>query len=104
MKLERERDIPAFKGKNWRERMILRNQAEERDPMILRLRFLNYFLIVMPILDLSQWLGDSFFPHSRLLASIVIYVVFGLPIFMLFYSLCIIPRIRKALEDTKSSA
>jgi hypothetical protein len=104
MKLERERDIPAFKGKGWRKRMVLRNQARERDPWILRLQMLSYCLLVVPALFLSQWVEARFFPNS-LLAFSVIYIVLSLPAYMLFYALFIIPRIRRALEsDVKPSA
>jgi hypothetical protein len=101
MKLERERDIPAFKGKSWRERMVLRHQAEERDPWILRLRFLIYLLCFLPPFILPAWLG---FRVSSL-ALFAVYMVLSLPISILFYALVITPRIRRALEsDAKPSA
>jgi hypothetical protein len=104
MKLERERDIPAFKGKSWRERWGLRNQAEERDPWILRLKLLLYFLILSPTCMLAVWFADRFFPHQFFLVSFGIVVLLS-PIHQLFYSLYITPRIRRALEsEVKPSA
>jgi hypothetical protein len=101
MKLERERDIPAFKGKSWRERIALRNQAKERDSWIVPLQLLVYFLCVVPPFALPAWLG---FRISSL-ALFIIYMVVSLPIYMLFYALFITPRIRRALEsDAKPSA
>jgi fatty acid desaturase len=101
MKLERERDIPAFQGKNWRERVVLRHQAEERDPWILRLRLLIYFLCFMPTLSLAAWLG---FGRSWL-ALFVICMVFSLPVSILLEAMFVTPRIRRALEsDAKPSA
>jgi polyferredoxin len=104
MKFERERDIVAFKGKNWREKWVLRNQAEDRDPWILRLKMLKYFFVLTPILALSWWLAYQFFPHSRLLAAIAIGITLGCPIDMALYSLFIVPRIRKALDFTMQPA
>jgi hypothetical protein len=34
MKLEREKDIPTFQGKSWKERVALRYIARGRDPYI----------------------------------------------------------------------
>jgi hypothetical protein len=93
MKLERERDIPAFKGKNWREKIALRRAAEEFDPWILRLKMLIYFLVYVPIMYLSIWLAYRYFPHFRFLAAMAIVIALGLPISMVFYSLLIVPRI-----------
>ena len=104
MKLERERDIPAFKGKSWRERWVLRNQAEEHDPWILRLKLLRVFLIWMPMIMLVNLLGYRLFPHQLWLAYIGFFVL-AWPLDVLFYSLYITPRIRRALEsDAKPSA
>ena len=101
MKLERERDIQAFKGKGWRERMALRNQAEERDPSILRLRLLIYFVCFVPPFALSAWLGI----RLSSLALFSIYMALSFPIYMLLYALLITPRIRRALEpEPKASA
>ncbi len=98
MRLEREKNIAAFRGKNWREKWALRNQAQERDPWILRLKMLRVFLVWMPILALSTWLTDQFFSHFQFLATFSFIIIFGLPIDMVFYSLLIVPRIRKALD------
>jgi len=104
MKLERERDIPAFKGKSWRERWGLRMKASERDLWIHGLSSLGLFLIFAPTVMLANWFGHRFFPHQVLLAKIGFIVLLS-PVYMLFQSLFITPRIRKALEsDAKPSA
>ena len=95
MKFERERNIPAFGGKNWRARMTLRNQAMERDPWILRVRFLMFFLCFMPPFALPAWLGF----RISALEMLVVYIVVSLPIYILFSALFITPRIRKVLES-----
>ena len=104
MKLERERDIPAFKGTTWRQRMVLRSQAKERDHSIIWIQCL-FGLLALPILGVSHWLVSEYLPHPSFLMFFGIYMVFAYPIFSLFYSLFITPRIRKALEsDAKPSA
>jgi hypothetical protein len=86
MKLERERDIPAFKGKTWRERIALRDRAKERDHSIIWVRILVSLLTFAPI-------------------SAVIFFVLSYPAFTFLYALFITPRIRRALEsDAKPSA
>jgi hypothetical protein len=101
MKLERERDIPAFKGKGWRERLTLRNQASERDPGILRLQLLIYLLCFLPPLALPAWLGS----RVSSLALFAIYMAFSVPLSILLRALFITPRIRRALEsEAKPSA
>jgi hypothetical protein len=108
MKLEREKDIPAFKGKSWRERWVLHNQARERDPWIFGLRLLGFFLILAPTAMLANWLGHRFFPHHSFLAVFgvvfCIYIVLGLAPYMLFNSLFIVPRIRRVLESNIQTA
>ena len=108
MKLEREKDIPALKGKSWRERWILHNQARERDPWISVLRALFFFLIFMATAMLANWLDDRFFPHQSILAVVgvncCICVSLTLPAYMLFNSLFIVPRIRRALESNTQMA
>jgi hypothetical protein len=54
MKLEREKDIPAFKGKSWRERIALRTLAKERDLSIIRLQILIFLFTSAPLLALSS--------------------------------------------------
>jgi hypothetical protein len=98
MKLERSRDIPAFKGKNWRERWALFNQAIERDPWIIGLRSLGFFLIFAPAVMLASWLANRFSPHQFWLAYVGI-IVLLYPVYWLFESLFITPRIRRALES-----
>ena len=98
MRLECERHIPAFKGKNWRERWVLRNQAENRDPWILRLKVFRVILIYMPTFTLVFCLGQRFFPN-QLWQVYFGFLVLLLPLDMLFFSRYIIPRIRKALES-----
>jgi len=101
MKLEREKDNPAFKGKSWRQRMVLRNLAEERNPWIPRIRVLICLLCFLPPYILPAWLG---FRVSSL-ELFAAYMVYSLPIFILFRALVITPRIRQALEsDVKPSA
>jgi polyferredoxin len=104
MKLERERDIVAFKGKNWREKSVLRAKAEERDPWILRLKMLKYFLVFMPIWSLSMWLVSQFFPHFPFLATLTTLIIVGWPIDMVLYALLIVPRIRRALDTNTQPA
>ena len=105
MKLERERDIPAFKGKTWRERIALRDRAKERDRSIIWRQILICVFTIAPILILAHWLGMHFFPHWSFIAFALIYFVLAYPVFALSYALFIIPRIRKALEsDVESSA
>ena len=104
MKFERERDIPAFKGKNWREKYALQIQAEERDPWILRLRLLIYFLVFAPIILVLTLLANQLFPHFPLFATMpATIVVVGLPIDMALYSLFIVPRIRTALDSNSQA-
>ena len=97
MKFEREKDIPAFKGKKGREKVALFKQAMERDPWILRLQILICFSLFPPISLLSIWFVDQFYPHFLWLA-IIPNVVVGCPIFATFNSLFIVPRIRRALD------
>jgi hypothetical protein len=104
MKLERERDIPAFKGKTWRERMVLRSQAKERDHFIIWIQCLSGVLAV-PILALSHWIVSEYAPHTSLLLFFGIYMIIAYPLFTLFYGFFITPRIRRALDsDAKPSA
>jgi hypothetical protein len=95
MKLERERDIPALKGKSWREKMALRGKARDRDISILRLEILGYLLFIVPMVVVETRLLPRLF---SVLVFVVIYLVFSTPACMLFRSLFITPRIRRALE------
>jgi hypothetical protein len=105
MKLERERDIPAFKGKSWRERMALRDRAKERDHSIFWLQMLCGLVIFAPIIAFSHWLGVRLFPHSSFLAFVAIYFGLSYPAITVFDGLFITPRIRRALElDSKPAA
>ena len=105
MKLERERDIPAFKGKTWRERIALRDRAKERDHSIIWVRILVSLFTFAPISALSHWLGVRLFPHRPFTALVVIFFVLSYPAFTFLYALFITPRIRRALEsDAKPSA
>jgi hypothetical protein len=105
MKLEREKDIPAFKGKTWRERIALRDRAKERDHRIIWIQILISIFAFTPFLALSHWLGAQFFPHHSFAAFFIMYVVLSYPVFALLYALFVTPRIRKALEtDVESSA
>ncbi len=105
MKLERERDIPAFKGKSWRGRIALRSLARERDHSITWVQTLICLLTIAPILALSHWLGVRLFPGRPFTAFVVIYFVLSYPVFTLLYALFVTPRVRKALEsDAKPSA
>lgn len=104
MKFEREHDIAAFKGKNWREKWALHNLARERDPWILRLQLLIYFFVFYPIFTASFCLASQFFHHSQFWAAMAISYIAGFPIDMVFHSLFVVPRIRKALDsDTRSA-
>jgi hypothetical protein len=102
MKFEREKDIAAFKGKNWREKWSLRNKADARDPWIPRLRMLIYFFVIAPAMAFSCFFADRFFPHYQFLAAVAIFVVVGLPINMMLHAFFIVPRIRKALDAVAS--
>jgi hypothetical protein len=102
MKFERERDIEAFKGKNWREKWVLHNQAQQLDPWILRLRLLIYCFVFVPIFIVSFLLASQFF-QSAFWTTIAINLLVGLPIDTALHSLLILPRIRKAL-DTSAQA
>jgi polyferredoxin len=105
MKLERERDIPAFKGKTRRECIALRDRAKERDHWIIWLHIVICFFTVVPTLGWSRWLGVQFFPHHPFTAFVVIYFLLVYLVFTLLYALFITPRIRKALEpDVEPSA
>ena len=98
MKLEWERDIPAFKGKTWRERIALRDRAKDLDHWIIWIQIL-VCIPYAPILVLSHELAARFFPHRPTTAFVVIYAALGYPIFTLLYALFVTPRIRKALES-----
>ena len=105
MKLEREKDIPAFKGKTWQERVALRDRAKERDHSIIWRQILIFVFAITPILPLSHWLAVQFFPHRAFTAFVVIYLILAYPVFAFLRALFITPRIRKALEsDVESSA
>jgi hypothetical protein len=105
MKIERERDIPAFKGKSWRERIALRDQAKELDHWIIWVQILICFFTYAPILDLSHWPGMELFPHRPFTAFVIIYLVLTYPVFTLLCAVFVTPRIRKALEsDVEPSA
>lgn len=98
MKFEREKDIPVFKGKNWREKAALLNQAEKRDPWILRLRVFRPFCFFSPVVMMS-FLDDKhvFRDHFWMGLAALIFLMTFLDI--LFYGFFITPRVRKALES-----
>jgi hypothetical protein len=98
MRFEREKDIAAFQGKNWREKWVLHRQAEERDPWIMRLRLLIHFFIFAPVVVSSCFFADWFFPHHQFLMMPTSIIVVGWPMDMIFHALFIVPRIRKALD------
>lgn len=101
MRFEPEKDIEAFKGRNWREKWVLQNRARERDPWILRLQLLISVLIFGPIMSASFWVASHFFSHFQLLAAIVIGIIVACPIDMALGSFFIVPRIRRALDSDK---
>ena len=98
MRLERERDIPAFIWKTWRERIALRDRAKKRDHWIIWIQALTC-LTIAPILALSHWLGVHLFPDWAFIACITIYIVLSYPVYTVFCALFVTPRIRKALES-----
>ena len=97
--IERERDIPAFQGTTWRERVALRHRAEKKDHSIIWL----YFLCPVPLgptLGLSLWLAFQF--TTTIWAFVLAWAIcsaVGVPYIILFYSLFITPRVRRALES-----
>jgi hypothetical protein len=99
MKFEREKDIPAFKGKNWRERMALRYAARGRDPYIAWISTLIGIISFVPSFLLARWVGPRFFPHHWYTAFVVIYLVLAYSILYSLKALFVTPRIRKATES-----
>ena len=100
MKLERERDIPAFKGKSWWKRVVLRYRVGKRDPSIPRIEVVINLLCFLPVCTLPI-LGY----RVSSLELFAIFMVFSVPIHYLLYALFITPRIRRALEsDVNPSA
>jgi len=99
MKLERERDIPAFKGKTWRQRIALRSRAKERDRSIIWHQMLINASTIAPLLALSHWLAVQFFQQQRFTVFVVSYLVLTYPVLMILNVLFITPKIRKALES-----
>jgi len=99
MKLEREKDIPAFQGKSWWERIALRNIAEGRDPYITWIRWTIGIIGFVPAFLLARWLGPRFFPHHSFTAFIVIVLVLAYSIVYSLNALFVTPRIRKAMES-----
>jgi len=96
MKFERERDIPAFKGKTWRERMALRDQAAERDRYIYLLRLLCGVGIGL-ILASTIYLMRRLAPHASLYVSDLVFAGLASVFGVVFYGFFITPRIRRAL-------
>ena len=97
MKLEREKDIPAFQGKSRSERSTLRREAFARDRSLVWISCLGGAMMG-PILALSGWVARHFGLQSSWLPFIGIYLALAIPFLMLFRSLFITPRVRKALE------
>ncbi len=97
MKLELERDIPAFRGKTWRQRLTLRREACRRDRWIMGLSLLSAFLAWW-FFPLSNWLLHRLGSDSSLLLFLAMSLSFMLSSMWLFHALFITPRIRKALE------
>lgn len=95
MKLERECNIPAFKGKTRRERKALRELARARDNSIIVFEILGCVFVV-PILLLSNWLTRQ---YSSWLPFLAVYFLAGYFIFALYHALFVTPRIRRALES-----
>lgn len=77
---------------------MLHNQARERDPWIIGLKLFGFFLIIVPSLMFADCVGDRSFPHQFWLVYIGI-IVSLYPVYWLFESLFIVPRIRRALES-----
>lgn len=101
MKLERERDIPVFKGKTWREQIALRDRAKIRDNSIIWLE-LSSVLLMAPIILFCDWLRDFIPVHGSVWAHIVFIFLgagIGAPALIVFRSLFITPKIRRALES-----
>jgi hypothetical protein len=104
MKFERERNIPAFKGKTWRERMALRDRATELDRSIGLLRLLCGVLMGL-IFALTIFLMRRIAPHASLYVGDLIFAVLASLFAIGFYGLFITPKIRRALDsNAKPSA
>lgn len=97
MRFERERDIPAFCGADWRQRAALRRRARERDRSIIWLSGLYGGLTAL-FLPLSRWLVQFLIGRVELLPWIALYCVFGFLFGYVFYGVVITPRVRRALE------
>jgi hypothetical protein len=100
MKLIFERDIPEFKGKTWRERYALRQQAVNLDWRIRVRRVLIGPLAFVPLFTVLMLLAQR-----HVLPSLgwvfAIYVAIGFPLLMLFRALWVNPLIKNALQNQK---
>jgi hypothetical protein len=103
MKFERERDIPALKGKTWRERMALRDRASERDRSIYLLRLVCGVGIGL-IFASTMYLMRRLVPHVSLFVVDLVFAALAYVFAIVFYGLFITPRIRRALEPHEKSS
>lgn len=98
MKIESEKDIPALRGKTWKQRAELRRQAQRNDPAILWLWVVNVMLQI-PILALSRWLLGWLALQPPFWAVSCLFLGLGFPVAWLFHGFFIVPRVRKALKQ-----
>jgi len=103
MKLERERNIPAFQNTSWRERIALRRLAQGRDPSIIWLYF-PCGIFTGACLPLARWILSALNGEVRLLPWMALYALMGIPVAGLFRAAFITPRIRHALEPRERPA
>ena len=101
MKLERDRTIPAFRDKSWRERAALRREACRRDRYIGGLSMLSVFLAWW-VFPLSNWLLKRFGSDSSLLLFLAVSIAMMISFLWLFHALLIAPRVQRALESHES--
>jgi hypothetical protein len=97
MKLEFERNIPAFKGKSWFERVALRRQAQYKDPRIFWISGLVGILTFASVFLFMEWFVPRF--HLSLAVFCLLYFVLAFPIIILLRALLVTPRIRRALDS-----
>src|ERR1700678_1108707 len=94
MKLEFERDIPVFRGKNWFERAALRREAQYKDPWLIWVSVFVGLLTFVPIFLFLHWFV-RFYTHLSFAAFYILYFVLAIPINALLRALFVTPRIRR---------
>lgn len=97
MKFEREKDILAFRDTNSRERRSLRRLAISRDPWIGWLPGLCSGVMFMCFMILRRLISHVW-PNFENFSQLLIALAIAIPVGLVFNSLLIIPRIRRALD------